>query len=445
MKKIQTRLTLAMSVLTAALLAFMGVVLMINTTVDYRRDFYKDVTAVLSRDRLPETVTEQSLEDYVLSNWNRISAGSDKNYYILKDSNVIKSSRQGGTLTLTDNLTALSNGGECTQSEILSPVLDYGVYAGDGYAIYITDTHNQLHSQIKALGLQLIQALLLGVLLAVGISWILAKRLTRSIRALEEGAVRMSEGDFSKIKVQSRDEIGALADVMNRMGEQIQRDYDEFEAEEQRRREFVANVSHELKTPLTVIKSYSQTLAQMDVDPDTSRQFLAVIDSEVDRMTDAVSQLLEISRLEAGKTAEKENIDLAALCREVADALTLEAQTKSLTLAVTGTGCVCSERAKVRTVLSNIITNAVKYTEKGGITVTVDGNTVTVRDSGIGMSREDMEHIFERFYRADKSRGRKTGGTGLGLAIAKECADNIGATISVDSKLSEYTEFKVEF
>lgn len=445
MRKIQTKLTLAMSVLTAALLAFTGTVFMINTTADYRHDFYSDVTEVLSRDRLPAEINEETLEAYVLSNWRRLTAGSDKNYYILKDSNVIKSSYQGGTLTLTDNLSALQSGGECTESELFSTVLDYGVYAGDGYAIYITDTHNQLYSQIKTLGLQLVQVLLLGVLLAVAISWIVARRLTRSIRALEEGAVRMSEGDFSKIEVKSRDEIGALAEVMNRMGEQIQHDYDEFESEEKRRREFVANVSHELKTPLTVIKSYSQTLAQMDVDASTSRDFLSVIDSEVDRMTDTVSQLLIISRLEAGKKSEKENIDLAALCREITDTLSIEIKAKSLEVSHFGEGTVLSERAKARTILSNIITNAVKYTEKGGITITVEGNTVKVRDSGAGISEDDIPHIFERFYRADKARGRKTGGTGLGLAIAKECADAIGASITVSSKISEYTEFTVEF
>ena len=288
-------------------------------------------------------------------------------------------------------------------------------------------------------------ALLLGVLLAVGISWVLSKRLTRSLHALGEGARRITEGDFSGIEISSADEIGQLAGVMNSMGAQIQKDYDEFEREERRRREFVANVSHELKTPLTVIKSYSQTLNEMEVDRDTAREFLSVIDSEVDRMTLTVSQLLQISRLEAGPDTAPEEVDLAKLCGGIADALALEIKAKALTITLSGGGKVICERAKAHTILTNIIENAVKYTERGGIEIEIEDNTVTVRDSGIGMTKEDVRHIFERFYRADKARGRKTGGTGLGLAIAKECADAIGAKITVDSKLNEYTSFTVEF
>lgn len=445
MKSIRTKLTVAMSLLAAAVLAFTGIVLMVNITVDYRSDFYTTVTAVLDRGRLPKSADTESLAAFLDANNSRLQSGSDKNCYILKDGNVVASTHEGGILESTENLEALISGGECRESELFSPVLDYGIYAGDGYAIYVTDTHHQLYSQIGSLGLHLIQALLLGVLLAVGISWVLSKRLTRSLRALGEGARRITEGDFSGIEVKSSDEIGQLASVMNSMGEQIQKDYDEFEREERRRREFVANVSHELKTPLTVIKSYSQTLNEMEVDRDTSREFLSVIDSEVDRMTLAVSQLLEISRLESGPSAAPEEVDLMRLCGGIADALALEIKAKALSLTLSGEGKVTCERAKAHTILTNIIANAVKYTEHGGIEIEVEDKAVTVRDSGIGMTKEDAEHIFERFYRADKARGRKTGGTGLGLAIAKECADAIGAKITVESKLNEYTSFKVEF
>lgn len=434
-----------MSLLTAALLAFTGTLLMINIAVSYTNDFYDDVKEVLRYDKLPHTITEQSLYEFMQSESERLNLNSDKNFYILKDANVVKSSFQGGTLTKTKNLDALVKGKECVKSHVFSTVLDYGIYAGDGFCIYITDTHNQLFLQIRTLALHLVQALLIGVLLAVGISWLIARRMTRSIRALKEGAQRMAEGDFSKITVSGHDEISSLAEVMNTLGEQIQHDYDEFEKEEGRRREFVANVSHELKTPLTVIKSYSQTLSSMDVDKDTSRQFLAVIDSEVDRMSATVGQLLEISRLEAGKRAKKESIDLLALCSDIGQSLMPSIQSKALEFTLSGEGTVISERGLVYTVLSNVISNAVKYTPSGSVSVTVDANKVTVRDSGIGIAQEDIAHIFERFYRADKSRTRQTGGTGLGLAIAKQCADLIGAKITVESKLSEFSEFTVEF
>lgn len=445
MKKIQTKLTVAMSLLTAALLAFTGTLLIINIAVSYTNDFYDDVTKVLRYDKLPHTVSEDSLYEFMKSESDTLNQNSDKNFYIIKDSNVVKSSYQGGTLTKTKNLDAMLSGKECSRSRIFSPVLDYGINAGDGYCIYITDTHNQLFSQIRTLAFHLVQALLIGVLLAVCISWLIARRLTRSIRALKDGAKRMAEGDFSPVTVTTQDEMASLAKVMNRLGKQIQRDYDEFEKEETRRREFVANVSHELKTPLTVIKSYSQTLASMDVDKETSAQFLAVIDSEVDRMSETVGQLLEISRLEAGKRGEKEVVDLLAVCTDIRQSLLPEIQSKSLDVTLSGEGSITSERSAVYTILSNIISNAVKYTPSGYVAISVCGGKVTVRDSGIGIAKEDIDHLFERFYRADKSRTRQTGGTGLGLAITKQCADSIGAKITVESKLSEFTQFMVEF
>jgi two-component system sensor histidine kinase VicK len=249
----------------------------------------------------------------------------------------------------------------------------------------------------------------------------------------------MAEGDFSPISVDSRDEISSLCEVLNRMGEQIQSDYDQFEREEARRREFVANVSHELKTPLTVIKSYSQTLGSAQVDPDTQREFLQIIDNEADRMSDTVSQLLELSSLSRERLEEATDIDLKLLCEEIVKSL----DSKGLTVTISGNGSITRDKKRVRTILANIIENAIKYTEKGTVSINIHDNILTVKDSGIGMTEEECAHIFERFYRADKARGR--GGTGLGLAIAKESAELMGADISVQSVPTEFTEFTIEF
>lgn len=432
MRHIRTKLTLAMSVVAALVLTFTGIALMLNITVDYRRDFYADVKPILQSGTLNADNAAAAFESEQLS---------DKNCYLFKDGNIVMSTSGGGSVKETDNLRSLLSGGECSETELTDGVLDYGIYLGDGCGVYVTDTKAGLYSQIRGLSWQLAQALALGILLAVLISWLLSSRLTRSIKTLEAGAMRMADGDFSPIRLDTRDEIGSLCSVLNRMGEQIQRDYDEFEREEERRREFVANVSHELKTPITVIKSYSQTLTGMDVDADTRKQFLEIIDGEADRMSGAVSQLLELSAQTRASTLPPEHIDLVSLCRSVADGL----NSKGLDISISGEGVVERDPSRVRTIVTNIIGNAIKYTEQGGVDITVCGSVLKVRDSGIGISTDDIPHIFERFYRADKARGRGTGGTGLGLAIAKECADVIGARISVVSELSEYTEFTVEF
>ena len=424
MKRIQTKLALAMSAVAALTLAITGVALIFNITVDYRRDFYADVRSAL------ESITAENARE--LFETDKIS---DKNCYIIKDGNVVYSTSRGGSIKMTDNLRALISGGSCSESS----TLDFGRVLDDGRVIYVTGTKAGLYSQIGSLSLKLIQALAVGILIAVIISWVLSKRLTRSIKTLERGAMRMAEGDFSPIPLESRDEIGALCTVLNRMGEQIQRDYDEFEKEEARRREFVANVSHELKTPLTVIKSYSQTLGSADVDKDTQQEFLQIIDSEADRMSDTVSQLLELSALTTKQVEKAEQTDLVLLSRDIIKSL----DCKGLSITIEGEGTVLRSKKRVRTILANIIENAIKYTESGTVSIKVYGNILKVKDSGIGMSKEELSHVFERFYRADKARGR--GGTGLGLAIAKESADLIGAKISVESVISEYTEFTIEF
>ncbi len=446
MKRIRTKFNAAMVMLAAFVLTFAGIVLIINITVDYRRDFYSDIVPVLDAEKLPDG-DENALNEYLERVWPSINSNTDKNYYIFKDGTIIKSYRSGGSVKMTDNLSLLLGGKKCREAELFSGALDYGTATDGGYIIYVADTMSVLHTQIGNISWLLIQALSLGVLLAVVISWILSKRLTASIRALERGAARMAEGDFEPINVPSNDEMGRLCTVLNDMGAQIQKDYDEFEREERTRREFIANASHELKTPLTVIKSYSQTLEQMDVDHDTQKQFLAIIDSEVDRMTVAVSQLLELSKLEAGKDKGGVcEIDLHVLCKKLSDALAINIKSKNIEFSLEGKGKVTTVLAKAETIISNIIENAVKYTNDGGkISVVTGDGCVSVTNTGDGIGKDDIGHIFERFYRADKSRNRQTGGTGLGLAIAKECADSIGAVISVDSVPSQYTTFTVQF
>jgi len=433
-----------MVMLAAFVLMFAGIVLIINISIDYRRDFYGDVTPVLQSERLAGDADK--ICGYLDGVWQAINSGTDKNYFIFKDGTLIKSYKSGGILKETDNLKALLSGKKAKEVEVLWGALDYGVSTEGGYVVYICDSMGVLYSQIGNISWLLVQALTLGVLLAVAISFILSRRLTASIRALEEGASRMAEGDFAPIPMPSNDEMGRLCTVMNDMGAQIQKDYDEFEREEVRRRDFIANASHELKTPLTVIKSYSQTLSEMDVDSDTRKQFLGIIDSEVDRMNGVVSQLLELSKLEAKSTDASTEIDLYLLCKKISDTFTIKLKDNGVSLELCGDGKVLADYQKTYTLVSNLIENAVKYTNDGGkITIEIDSKRLSVTNTGTGIEKDDLTHIFERFYRADKSRNRKTGGTGLGLAIAKECADSIGAVITADSVPLQYTTFTVEF
>lgn len=219
---------------------------------------------------------------------------------------------------------------------------------------------------------------------------------------------------------------------------------------EEMRREFVANVSHELRTPLTSIKSYSETLMEGALeDGETAKRFLGVINSEADRMTRLVKDLLQLSRLDNKQM--KWNItklSLEELVRECIQKLEISANEKNQTLECFTIGEIQDvkvDRDRIEQVLLNILSNAMKYTPKDGKISIYVGKMysnvyVKVKDSGIGIPKEDLPRIFERFYRTDKARSREMGGTGLGLAIAKEIIEAHDGEISITSDIGKGTE-----
>lgn len=216
------------------------------------------------------------------------------------------------------------------------------------------------------------------------------------------------------------------------------------------RREFVANVSHELRTPLTTIKSYVETLLDGALDDrETSNQFLEVIETETDRMTRLVKDLLQLSKMDYQQAEWKsEHVSLDNLIRELVKKISIEAKNKNQTLEYFMTSSVpdvTADRDKIEQVLLNIISNAIKYTQEGGTISVYLGQVhseayVKVVDNGMGIPKKDLPRIFERFYRVDKARTREFGGTGLGLSIAKEIIEAHGGSIAIDSEIGKGTE-----
>jgi len=217
--------------------------------------------------------------------------------------------------------------------------------------------------------------------------------------------------------------------------------------------DFVANVSHELKTPLTTIKSYTETLLEGSVDPETTHKFLEIIDSETDRMTRLVRDLLQLSRLEyKQEQMHKQDTNLTELVKAAVTKVTLQAKGRNQHLnSIFDEHVVASvfvDKDRIEQVLLNILINAIKYTEDGGridIDLQVFKNEVhvTVKDNGIGIPPEDISRVFERFFRVDKARSRALGGTGLGLAISKQIIEEHDGKISVESKEGQGTKVSV--
>lgn len=227
-------------------------------------------------------------------------------------------------------------------------------------------------------------------------------------------------------------------------------DITELEKLEAMRREFVANVSHELKTPLTTVKSYVETLLDGAAEDSTVRsRFLRVVEAETDRMARLVRDLLHLSQLQQGDANwDIQPFELPPLVEECLARLAVQAGRKALRVVQSyapDTPPGLFDRDRVQQVLLNLLANAIEFTPIGGeIGVHVTGQgarvQVAVRDSGIGIPAEDLPRIFERFYRVDKARSRMMGGTGLGLAIAREIVELLGGAISIDSTPGKGTE-----
>ena len=248
---------------------------------------------------------------------------------------------------------------------------------------------------------------------------------------------------FAKFK--TKEKLGGIVAVLQDITEQQKLDNS--------RREFVANVSHELRTPLTTIKGYAETLLysveEGDFDKESFEKFLNVINNESDRMTRLVKDLLLLSRLDYNQRGIKqEEFDLSNLVENVVAKQSINAKAAKQELVyepVSKMPVFIGDKDAIEQVLVNIISNAIKYTGCDGKIYVTTGKMyknvyVKIKDNGIGIPKEDIPHLFERFYRVDKARSRERGGTGLGLAISHDIITAHGGTITVNSIYGAGTE-----
>ena len=214
-------------------------------------------------------------------------------------------------------------------------------------------------------------------------------------------------------------------------------------------KEFVADVSHELKTPITSIMGYADTLLEGEYDKETQEKFLNVIASEARRMARLVTDLLTLSRYDNNKKrTRKESFDLGELVKKCQDKLAIEIKKKNHNVNCFVTADVppvYADKDDIERVVLNILTNSIKYTPEGGeikiyVGFVYNDAYIKIFDNGIGIPEEDLSRIFERFYRVDKARTREMGGTGLGLSIAKEILDKNGGSIDIKSTVGQGTE-----
>ena len=214
------------------------------------------------------------------------------------------------------------------------------------------------------------------------------------------------------------------------------------------RQEFTANVSHELKTPLTAISGYAEMIENDIARGEDVKRFAGKIRTESSRMLTLIGDIIKLSKLDSATDNEaSDKVDLRQIVDECKDSLAVACKEKNILITVTGKAePIKGNQTEIYELVYNLMDNAVKYNRQGGnVDVVLSGKTIRISDTGIGIPEKDRQRIFERFYRVDKSRSKATGGTGLGLSIVKHVAEKHNATITVESVLNVGTDITVDF
>ncbi len=271
-------------------------------------------------------------------------------------------------------------------------------------------------------------------------------RITRPLKYMSIAAKSIAKGDFSKrIPVMSNDEIGELSVLFNRMTDSLARS-------ERTSTSFVANVSHELKTPMTTISGFVDGIIDGTIDSSKQKYYLGIVSDEVKRLSRLVQSMLSLARLESGQNALKETSfrmseTILSVVISMEQKIT-EADISIIGLDTLGENVICGDKDLIHQVVYNLTDNAVKFTPSGGYIefslCRIDDNIeFSVKNSGEGIPAKDVPQIFERFYKSDKSRSNHKNSLGLGLYITKTIAELHNGTVRVESVEGEYTEFTV--
>ena len=337
-----------------------------------------------------------------------------------------------------------------------APIVEEGKLLGYVYVILRGEEFDSiaeriLSSHILTLGLR---GLVLSILAAAAIGLIALAMVTRKLRRLTRTALAFRDGDYSqRVRITSRDELDELGEAFNAMADSLARHVEDLQRMDTLRRELIANVSHDLRTPLASMQGYLETVLIKDksLTLEERRNYLGVIFSNTERLSKLVQELFELSKLEAKQTRpHAEPFSLAELGNDLVQKFVPIAGKKGVKLTAhfqENLPFVSADIGLIERVMQNLIDNAIAYTNHGGevkLILDRDGEKLRVilEDTGVGIPEGDLPFVFDRFYQS-RTRG-KTGGAGLGLAIVKKILEAHGETISVESRVNQGTRFTFE-
>ncbi|MDQ0195334.1 sensor histidine kinase [Paenibacillus wynnii] len=285
-------------------------------------------------------------------------------------------------------------------------------------------------------------------ILAMGITWVIARALSRPLVQMQKATRQIAAGELeTRLTIRSKDEIGFLAGAINDLAVDLQR-------YRGTRQEFLANISHELRTPITYLEGYAKVVMDGLYETEEEKHlYLNIIYQEAHRIQHLVDDLFELAKMEEGNISLTfDRVDLSQMVDRAVHKVELKAREKELKLDVQYIGVavkVHGDEKRMEQIVMNLLENAIRYTDQGQINVSLEyaaGSVAfIVEDTGMGITEAEIPYIFDRFYRVEKSRSRQYGGSGLGLSIVKKLVDLHGGKIVITSKVGIGTRFEVHF
>lgn len=329
------------------------------------------------------------------------------------------------------------------QSCAATPVLSYGTVTG---CVYMMEYDPAQGALMKSLQGNILYITFILELVVILFSLAFSNAFSKRIRKIMTSMRIIREGDYShKVTMGGHDELTVLGEEFNDLTERLQ-------TSEQKRRQFVSDASHELKTPLASIKLLTDSILQNDMDMQTIREFVGDIGNEADRLNRMSQKLLSLSRIDSQADGDCEIVYMAPTIQRVAKMLSVIAEENNIhiTLDLKDDCPILILEDDLYQIAFNLVENGIKYNIPGGeLTVKLsrqeDNAVLEVKDTGVGIPEESISHVFERFYRVDKARSRKSGGSGLGLSIVRNIVERNRGEIRVESTVGQGSTFTVLF
>lgn len=313
--------------------------------------------------------------------------------------------------------------------------------------LVVVSSMQEVNNSIERVRLWLLISVIGALFIAIGFTFFISRKLSNPLLQMEKATREIAKGKLkTKLIFSTKDEVGSLAKAITDLG----RELEEYRTN---RREFFANISHELRTPISYIKGYSDVIKkELYQNEEEKEQYLTIINEESTRLTTLINDLFELSKMEEGKVdLHYEWLDIRDILNSSVKKVALKASEKNINVSLkasTDYPLLYTDGIRLEQIIINLIENAIRYSDPE-LSVEIYTKVqkqrieIFIKDYGIGIPEEDAPYIFERFYRVEKSRSRASGGTGLGLAIVKNLVELLGGEIQFESTSGEGTLFRL--